>query len=120
MTVAEGEVLAKLINGFGMLGAQMLSRTRPDLCARAIGNLKDCRDTYGDVFKKLHALSRRQGDESPLRMIEDIEIQPADTIGYFRIAQRCLLACAFLGHCAAHLAPASVTPEIAPKEKRLH
>jgi hypothetical protein len=104
LSMADVEPVAKLINGFGILGSQLQSRQRPDLYQRAVQNLVYYRQHHGDLLARLHAIARKTKDESPKRLIEDFDMPIPDAMTYLALARRCLLVCAFLGHCLTMIA----------------
>ena len=109
-----------LVNSLGIVGSQLILRHRPDLYLQAHANLRKCGGEHEDLLKRLDHFARQSKDESALRLIEDLDIMPADAVQSLQAARRCLLAAAFLGHCiAAHSHPA--TAALAPHEhKRLN
>jgi hypothetical protein len=119
-TPAEIETLGMLVNGLGIVGSQLILRHRPDLYLHAHANLRKRRSEHEDLLKRLDHFARQSKDESAVRLIEDLDIMPADAVQSLQAARRCLLAAAFLGHCiAAHSHPA--TAAVAPHEhKRLN
>ena len=119
-TAAEIETLGMLVNGFGIVGSQLILRHRPDLYLQAHANLRKCRSEHEDLLKRLDHIARQSKDERALRLIEDLDVMPADAVQSLQAARRCLLAAAFLGHCIAsysHPATAAVAPH---EHKRLN
>jgi hypothetical protein len=100
--VAEAKTLAKLINGFGVFASQLLVNNRPDLYDRAKNNLNRYRLENDAELKVLDQIAENNKAEKPFRLIEDIfRYSRQDTVGCLMLANRCLLACAFLGHLLA-------------------
>ena len=117
----EAEVLGRLINGFGILGSQLYHLRRPDFYRRAYTILKECQTSNEELLKQLDIIARNQKDESPLRLIEDLETARSDAIAYLSMAQRCLLVCAFLGHyIVKHMSLSVAAPQLVQQEKTLH
>jgi hypothetical protein len=113
--------LARLINSFGIIGAQLMIRHRPDHYQRAQTNLQNFRRKNRELLDRVHALALKSGDESALRLAEDLERVPADAMQALVLARRCLLASAFLGHCIAHAEQPAVQPSDEPQvARRLH
>jgi hypothetical protein len=100
-THPEIEKLARLVNNFGILGSQLICRSRPDLGQHAQANLQNLKNSDQQLLKRVNQLACKSGDEGALRLIEDLERQPDDPMQSLSLARRCLLASAFLGHCIA-------------------
>ena len=100
--IAEAKTLAKLINGFGIFASQLLVNNRPDLYDRAKNNLNKYRIQNDAELKILDQIAENSQSENPFRLIEDISRYSCqDAAGCLMLANRCLLACAFLGHLLA-------------------
>ena len=103
LTAAEIETLGMVVNALGVVGSQLILRHRPELLLHAQANLRKGKAEHEDLLKRLDQAARHSQDESALRLIEDLEILPADAAHSLQAARRCLAAMAFLGHCiAAH------------------
>ncbi|HVH80753.1 MAG TPA: hypothetical protein VM782_15260 [Stellaceae bacterium] len=103
IAVTEAKTLAKLINGFGVFASQLLINSRPDLYDKAKNNLNRYRLENDATLKVLDQIAESSQAEKPLRLIEDIfSYSRQDAAGCMILAQRCLLACAFLGHLLAN------------------
>jgi hypothetical protein len=101
--VAEAKTLAKLINGFGIFASQLLVNNRPDLYDRAKNNLNRYRLENEAELKALDQVAENSKNEKPRQLIEDIlRYSRQDASGCLMFANRCLLACAFLGHLLAN------------------
>jgi len=120
ISVTDTEAIGKLINGFGILGSQLQLRQRPDFRQKAAENLLFYRDQYGDLLSRLDRVARRNKDESPLRLIEDLDIPVTDAFGYLTLARRCLLVCAFLGHCLSTIVIVQPTEKAISEQRILH
>jgi hypothetical protein len=121
--VTPGEIgnLARLVNYFGIIGGQLISRSRPQHYQRAHANLQNFRRGSKELLEKVDAMARKTGDESALRLAEDLEREPADLAQGLNLARRCLLASAYLGHCIAEADRAvSTTATPAQPDKTLH
>jgi hypothetical protein len=92
----------------------------PVLTQRALANLAKTKDEQETLLTRLDEVAREQGDESLLRVIEDLARLPTDVSQMMTLVRRCLLASAFLGHCLAQPAHSSVPAETQMSEKRLH
>jgi hypothetical protein len=100
--VAEAKTLAKLINGFGIFASQLLVNNRPDLYDRAKNNLNRYRLENEAELKAIDQAAENSKNEKPFQLIEDISrYSRQDAMGCLMLANRCLLACAFLGHLLA-------------------
>ena len=102
----EIETLGMILNALGIVGSQLILRHRPELLLHAQANLRKCKSEHEELLKRLDQAARQSQDESALRLIEDLDMIPADAVQSLHAARRCLLAAAFLGHCiAAHRQP---------------
>jgi hypothetical protein len=119
-TAAEIGKLARLVNSFGIIGAQLIVRHRPDYYQRAHINLQNFRRDNKELLERIHSLARESGDESALRLAEDLEKMPPDAMQVLALARRCLLASAFLGHCIAASDQPHIQPSAPQLDKRLH
>jgi hypothetical protein len=119
--VTEVEQLARLINSLGIVGAQLMVRHRPDHYQRAQTNLQNFRHKNRELLDRVHSLALKSGDESALRLVEDLERVPPDAMQALVLVRRCLLASAFLGHCIAHAERSAVQPsDVQPVARQLH
>lgn len=105
LSPAEVDTLGKLVNNFGILGSQLIQRSRPDWHRSAFANLQRVKASDEPLVRRVDQLARISGDEGALRLIEDLEKSPEDTLQCLTLARRCLLASAFLGHCIATIRP---------------
>jgi hypothetical protein len=102
-TVIEAKALARMINGFGVFGSQLLNNNRPDFYDRAKNNLSRYKTEYKAVLIALDEAAESNKSERPSRLIDDIlRYARQDARGCMDVANRCLLACAFLGHLLAN------------------
>ena len=100
--------------------AQVMLRTSPELLNRALANLTKVKNEEEPLLRRLDEIAREQGDESPLRVIEDLAHHPNDVAQTMTVVRRCLLASAFLGHCMAQPTDPQLASEALHTEKRLH
>jgi mannitol-1-phosphate/altronate dehydrogenase len=122
MAVIEAKTLAKLINGFGVFASQLLINNRPDLYDKAKNNLNRYRLENEATLKTLDQIAENTKSEKPCRLIEDIfHYSRQDAAGCMLLANRCLLACAFMGHLMASADEMTKpTTDIRPQETVLH
>lgn len=123
LSVAEREMLGALVNNINVFAAGIISHARLELREAALTNITKIRQKHEPLLKRLDELARSQGDESPLRLIEDFPLPCKDLAQLLTLVRRCLLASAFLGHCIAQPIGVSVNAtELAePDEaRRLH
>ena|SRR5947209_5966540 len=73
-----------------------------------------------DLLRRLDEFARAQGDESSLRLIEDLPSMPCDVAQILTFVRRCLLVSAFLGHCIAQPARPEIASEAFGEGRRLH
>jgi len=120
-TLSEIGELARLVNSLGIIGAQLIARNRPEHYQRAHANLQNFRRTNKELLERIDGMARNTGDESALRLAEDLEKLPADVAQALQLARRCLLASAYLGHCIAAVdRAAEAKPVAAQPDKTLH
>jgi hypothetical protein len=120
-TVTEREKLGALVNNFSIFAAQLVVGAGTDLATRALANLAKIKMEHDDLLRRLDELARESGDESALRLIEDLPRMPGDLAQSLTVIRRCLLASAFLGHCMARPMDEQITrAEPLSEEKRLH
>jgi hypothetical protein len=119
-TPKERERLGVMVNNVSFFGTQLIHQTGADLTRRALGNLATVKKEDEPLLKHLDELAREQGEESPLRLIEDLTRMPGDAAQILALVRRCLLVSAFLGHCIAQPSHLEIASEPLPKEKRLH
>ena len=118
-TATERERLAVVVNNLCFYASQIILQGSPVLSQRALANLAKTKNEEEALLKRLDEVAREQGDESPLRVIEDLAYLANDISQMVTLVRRCLLASAFLGHCLAQpIHPASA--EAPSLEKRLH
>lgn len=101
LTVTEREKLGVLVNNLSMFAAQLVTCRGTDVPMQALANLAKLKKECEPLLKRIDELARHSGDESALRLIEDLPRMPRDLLQALNIIQRCLLASAFLGHCLA-------------------
>ena len=117
-TTTQIERLAVLIKCFSVVGSQLLFQ-RSKLYQIAYANLLKFRSNDKDLLEIIHSLALKNGAISPLRLSEDLERSPTDTVQAIILAQRCLLATGFLSHCIAMSgkqvsSPAAGVPDAQP------
>jgi len=120
LTATERERLAVVVNNICFYASQLILQGSPVLTQRALANLAKTKDEQETLLTRLDEVAREQGDESLLRVIEDLARLPTDVSQMMTLVRRCLLASAFLGHCLAQPAHSSVPAETQMSEKRLH
>ena len=120
LTPTERERLGVLVNNLGIYAAQIMVQTSAELPRRALANLAKVKNDDESLLKRLDEVAREQGDESPLRVIEDFARVPSDVAQMMTLMRRCLLASAFLGHCIAQPTHLEVSAAALSAEKRLH
>jgi hypothetical protein len=101
LTPSEIGELARLVNSFGIIGGQLIAKSRPEHYQRAHANLQNFRRSNKELLERIDGMARQTGDESALRLSEDLEKVPTDVAQALQLARRCLLASAYLGHCIA-------------------
>ena len=74
LSVAEREMLGALVNNINVFGARIISRARSELREAALTNIARITQKHEPLLKRLDELARSQGDESPLRLIEDLAL----------------------------------------------
>ena len=119
LTATERERLAIVVNNLCFYASQILQGS-PVLSQRALANLAKAKNEQEALLKRLDDVAREQGDESLLRVIEDLARLPTDVSQMMTLVRRCLLAAAFLGHCLAQPTHSSVPAETQGSEKQLH
>src|SRR5205823_3221920 len=95
-TASERERLGVLVNNISVYGTQIVSRDNADVGVRALANLAKVKTEHDDFLKRLDELARAHGEESPLRLIEDVTRLPNDVAHMLTLTRRCLLVSAFL------------------------
>jgi hypothetical protein len=100
-TAKERERSGVLINNISFYATQLIQQTATDLTAKALANLAKVKEEDEDLLKRLDELARVHGEESPLRLIEDLTRVPTDAVQIFTMIRRCMLVCAYLGRCIA-------------------
>jgi gamma-glutamyl:cysteine ligase YbdK (ATP-grasp superfamily) len=119
-TPTERERLGVVVNNVSFYASQLINGTDAALTRRALANLATVKREDDALLKRLDELAREQGDESPLRLIEDLVRVPSDAAQMLALARRCMLVAAFLGHCIAQPNNAQVPTEQLQQGKRLH
>jgi hypothetical protein len=99
LTHREVEQLGRLVNAFGFIGHQIIAMTSPGKSRQARDLLKKVRRQDEPLLKRLDQLAQSLRDESPLRLMNDIETAATDVVDNLNLARRCLGVCGFLGHC---------------------
>ena len=118
---SEREKLGVLVNNFCIFATQFINQDGPALSTRALVNLGKVKKENEDLLRRLDELARESGDESPLRLIEDLTRVPTDVAQMLTLVRRCLAASAFIGHCMAQPTTQPQIPTDPPnQEKRLH
>jgi hypothetical protein len=120
LTATERERLAVVVNNLCFYASQIILLGSPILSQRALANLAKTKNEEEALLKRLDEVAREQGDESLLRVIEDLTRLPTDVSQMMTLVRRCLLAAAFLGHCLAQPTHSSAPTETQRSEKRLH
>ena len=119
-TMTEREKMAVVVNNLCFYASQLMVQGPPDIAQRALLNLCKLKKEDEALLKRLDEIAREQGDESPLRVIEDLARLPSDVVQIMKLVRRCLLASAFLGHCLAQPTHLAVSTEASGSEKRLN
>ena len=99
-TASELRKLAVLINCFTAIGGQMLVKNG-ETYRQAFSNLQKFRRNNKEFLERVHSAALEHGAVSALRLSEDLERQPTDTIKIIGMVHRCLEASTFLSHCIA-------------------
>jgi hypothetical protein len=119
-TAAEREKMAILVNNICIYATQLIVHDGVGFATRALANLAKVKKENEDLLKRLDQLARESGDESPLRLIEDLTRMPSDMAQMLTVVRRCLAASAFIGHCLAQPDHPGITLETLSRETRLH
>jgi hypothetical protein len=119
-SATEREKFGVLVNNISVFAAEVLDRTQPALQARALTNLAKLKNGNEDLLRRLDEFARAQGEQSPLRLIEDLPSMPCDLAQILSLVRRCLLVSAFLGHCIAQPARPEIASEAFGEETRFH
>ena len=109
-----------LVNNISFYATQLISQTSIELTKKALANLATVKREDAALLKRLDQLARDQGEESPLRLIEDFTTLPSDAAQMLTVLRRCMLATAFLGHCLAQPDVPEMSSEQLAGEERLH
>jgi len=91
-----------------------------DWLPQRLGNLTKLKNEQEELIKRVDELAREQGEESPLRLIEDLRRVPADVAQMLTLVRRCLAASAFLGHLLAQPNDPQLTADPMKRETLLH
>jgi len=118
-TATQIERLAVIIKCFSVIGSQLLFQ-KSQLYQIACANLPKFRSNDKELLETAHSLALKNGAISPLRLSEDLERSPTDTVQAIVLAQRCLLATAFLSHCIAMSGKQVSSPEMGVSDARVH
>ena len=119
-TATEREKFGVLVNNFCIYATQLINRDGSAFSTCALVNLGKAKKENEDLLRRLDALARESGDESPLRLIEDLARVPTDVAQMLTLVRRCLAASAFIGHWMAQPIHAQISTEAPLEEKRLH
>ena len=119
-TPLEAERIGMLINNIAMFAAQVVHRNVPEFARLSVENLMSMKVEDEALLKRLDEMARQQGDESSLRLIEDLAAAPADMLQSLNLVRRCAMAVAFLGHCIATPRQTQGPAATARADKRLH
>ena len=119
-TAIEREKMGVLVNNIGVFGHQILSGSSADFASRALANLTKLKCEHEELLKRLDELAREHGDESPLRLVEDLRAARGDVAHMLTLVRRCLSATAFLGHLLAQPTHPQTAALALMPEKRLH
>jgi hypothetical protein len=119
-TAPEREKLGVLVNNLSVFAAQLVLQSGPDFSTRALANLAKLKTEQEELLKRLDKVARDQGEESPLRLIEDLPRFPADAAQLLTVVRRCLLVTGFVGHLLAQPTHPAAAAEALAEEKRLH
>src|SRR4051794_11111701 len=101
LTALEREKLGVLVNNIGVYASQLMHQDLPGIATRALANLAKFKAENEDLLKRLDEAAREIGDQSPLRLVEDLARTPTDMGQMLTVVRRCVVASAFLGHCIA-------------------
>jgi hypothetical protein len=101
LTALEREKLGILVNNIGVYASQLMHQDLPGIATRALANLAKFKAENEDLLKRVDEAAREVGDQSPLRLVEDLARAPADVGQMLTLVRRCVIASAFLGHCIA-------------------
>ncbi len=119
-TAAEREKMGILVNNLCIYATQIINQDRSSFSTRALTNLAKLQNEDAEFMRRLDGLAREHGDESPLRLVEDLARTPADMAQMLTLVRRCLAASAFIGHCLAQPDHPGITSETLSHERRLH
>ena len=120
-TASEREKLGVLVNNSCIFATQVINQDGSALSSRALVNLGKAKKENEDLLRRLDELARESGDESPLRLIEDLTRVPTDVAQMLTLVRRCLAASAFIGHCMAQpMTQPQILTDAPNQEKRLH
>ena len=119
-TSTERERLGVIVNNIGIYGSQLIQQTGAEFTRMALANLARVREQNHEVLRRLDELAREQGEESPLRLVEDMVRLPADAAQILTLLRRCLLVSAFLGRCLAESSALVATPTQPDKKDQMH
>src|SRR3954470_18398029 len=100
-SATEREKFGVLVNNLNVFAAEVLDRTQFALPGARTNESRKAEERKRDLLRRLDEFARAQGDESPLRLIEDLPSMPCDVAQILTFVRRCLLVSAFLGHCIA-------------------
>ena len=119
-TATEREKMGALVNNLSVFAAQIIAQTGSELSSRATANLAKLKKDQEELLKRLDELAREHGEESPLRVIEDLPRVPVDLAQMLTMVRRCLSVASFLGHLLAQSTHPEAAAEALGQEKRLH
>jgi hypothetical protein len=120
LTHREVEQPGRLVNAFGYVGQQIITMTSPVKYRQARDLLKKVQRQDEALLKRLDQLAQSVNDESPLRLIDDIQPTTMDVTGNLKIARRCFGVCGFLGHCIVVYSRVEATAIVPSSARSLH
>jgi hypothetical protein len=113
----ERTLIGVLINNINIFAAEIISHSRTGLAALALSTLAKVKSENEHLLRRLDEKARAHGDQSALRLIEDLPQTPCDAAQLLTVVRRCLLASAFLGHCIAQGSEQGVPREVQTSEE---
>lgn len=120
LTATEREKLGALVNNISVYAAQIIASTPAGLVTTALDNLTKLKREQEELIKRVDELAREHGEESPLRLLEDVHRVPADVAQLLTLVRRCLAASAFLGHLLAQPNDPQLAVDPVKRETLLH
>jgi hypothetical protein len=120
LTHREVEQLGRLVNAFGYVGHQIIALTSPAKYRQARDLLRKVKRQDEPLLTRLDELAQSIKDESPLRLIDDIQSTGTDVMQNLKLARRCLSVCGFLGHCIVVYSRVEATLTVPEGTRSLH